>query len=221
MRAGKVMEILQISRSTLKRYRDQGILKATELPTGQFDFDEDSVFLLKNQNAPRLTVLYGRVSTYKQKADLGNQMQELMDFASASDYKGYRCFQDIASGILFKERKEFFKMLDLVIAGKVKRVVITHKDRLSRVGYELFEYLFKNYGTEIEVISDIEDEKTDEQELFEEIISLLHYFSMRMYSHRRAERIETEKKLKKRKPRKKVKKDGKAEKEDPKKQHDV
>ncbi|MGM9911097.1 MAG: IS607 family transposase [Lacticaseibacillus absianus] len=224
MRAGKVMEILQISRSTLRRYRDQGILKATELPTGQFDFDEDSVFLLKNQNAPRLTVLYGRVSTYKQKADLGNQMQELMDFASASGYKGYRCFEDIASGISFKERKEFFKMLDLVIAGKVKRVVITHKDRLSRVGYELFEYLFKNYGTEIEVISDIEDEKTDEQELFEEIISLLHCFSMRMYSHRRAERIETEKKLKKRRPRKRVKTDGKAEEEgqeDPKKQHDV
>lgn len=131
MRAGKVMDILQISRSTLKRYREQGILKATELPTGQFDFDEDSVFLLKNQNSPRLTILYGRVSTYKQKANLGNQMQELMDFASANGYKGYRCFEDIDSGISFKKRKEFFEMLDLVIAGKVKRVVITHKDRLS------------------------------------------------------------------------------------------
>ena len=125
MRAGKVMDILQISRSTLKRYREQGILKATELPTGQFDFDEGSVFLLKNQNAPRLTVLYGRVSTYKQRADLGNQMQTLMDFASANGYKGYHCFEDIASGISFKQRKEFFEMLDLVIAGKVKRVVIT------------------------------------------------------------------------------------------------
>ena len=125
MRAEKVMDILQISRSTLKRYREQGILKATELPTGQFDFDEDSVFLLKNQNAPRLTVLYGRVSTYKQRADLGNQMQTLMDFASANGYKGYHCFEDIASGISFKQRKEFFEMLDLVIAGKVKRVVIT------------------------------------------------------------------------------------------------
>ena len=61
---------------------------------------------------------------------------------------------------------------------------------MSRVGYELFEYLFKKYGTEIEVISDIEDEKTDEQELFEEIVSLLHCFSMRMYSHLRAEGIE-------------------------------
>lgn len=211
MRAGKVMDILQISRSTLKRYREQGILKATELPTGQFDFDEDSVFLLKNQNSPRLTVLYGRVSTYKQRADLGNQMQELMDFASANGYKGYRCFEDIASGISFKKRKEFFEMLDLVIAGKVKRVVITHRDRLSRVGYELFEYLFKNYGTEIEVISDIEDEKTDEQELFEEIVSLLHCFSMRMYSHRRTEHIGIEERLAKRKPRKKVKKDAKTE----------
>ncbi|MCT7756656.1 MAG: IS607 family transposase, partial [Lactobacillus iners] len=64
---------------------------------------------------------------------------------------------------------------------------ITHQDRLSRVGFELFEYLFRNYNTEIEVISDELNPKTDEQELFEEIISLLHCFSMRDDSHRRKE----------------------------------
>ena len=188
MKAGKVMEILQISRSTLRRYRNKGILKARELPTGQFDFDADSVYLLKNGRSKRQTVLYGRVSTYKQRTDLKNQMQELADFARAKGYTVDGAYQDIASGISFKNRRKFFKMLSLILDGKVERVIITHKDRLSRVGYELFEYLFKNYATKIEVVSDEASQKTDEEELFEEIVSLLHCFSMRMYSHRRSER---------------------------------
>lgn len=188
MKAGKVMEILQISRSTLRRYRNNGILKARELPTGQFDFDADSVYLLKNGSSKRQTVLYGRVSTYKQRTDLKNQMQELADFARAKGYTVDGAYQDIASGISFKNRRNFFKMLSLILDGKVERVIITHKDRLSRVGYELFEYLFKNYATTIEVVSDEASQKTDEEELFEEIVSLLHCFSMRMYSHNHAER---------------------------------
>lgn len=193
MKAGKVMEILQISRSTLRRYRNKGILKVRELPTGQFDFDADSVYLLKNGRSKRQTVLYGRVSTYKQRADLKNQMQELADFARAKGYTVDGAYQDIASGISFKNRRNFFKMLSLILDGKVERVIITHKDRLSRVGYELFEYLFKNYATKIEVVSDEASQKTDEEELFEELVSLLHCFSMRMYSHNSAERqlIET------------------------------
>lgn len=188
MKAGKVMDLLQISRSTLKRYREKGILKARRLPSGQYTFDDDSVFLLKNGRSPRLTLLYGRVSTYKQKHDLANQMQELQYFAEKKGYQIGGSYQDIASGISFKNRKQFFKLLDLIIAGKVERVIITHQDRLSRVGFELFEYLFRNYDTKIEVISDELNPKTDERELFEEIVSLLHCFSMRDYSHRRKER---------------------------------
>ena len=188
MKAGKVMNLLQISRSTLKRYREKGILKARRLPSGQYTFDDDSVFLLKNGRSPRLTLLYGRVSTYKQKQDLANQMQELQYFAEKKGYQIGGSYQDIASGISFKNRKQFFKLLDLIIAGKVERVIITHQDRLSRVGFELFEYLFRNYDTKIEVISDELNPKTDERELFEEIVSLFHCFSMRDYSHRRKER---------------------------------
>lgn len=177
MKAGKVMNLLQISRSTLKRYREKGTLKARRLPSGQYIFDDDSVLLLKNGRSPRLTLLYGRVSTYKQKHDLANQMQELQDFAEKKGYQVDGIYQDIASGISYKNRKQFLKMLDLIIEGKVERVVITHQDRLSRVGLELFEYLFRKYDTKIEVISDEFNPKTDEQELFEEIISLLHCFS--------------------------------------------
>ena len=196
MKADKVMEILQISRSTLRRYQRKSIIKATRKATNQFDYDEESVWLFKNKHEPRQTVLYGRVSTYKQKNDLANQMQELKDYALSKGYHVDNAYSDIASGISFKNRKQFFKMLDLVLEGKVERVIITHQDRLSRVGFELFEHLFKNYSTKIETISDEMNPKTDEQELFEEIISLLHCFSMREYSHRRAKRKLIEETLK-------------------------
>ena len=98
-------------------------------------------------------------------------------------------FQDIASGISFEKRTQFFAMLDDIIAGKVNRVVITYKDRLSRVGFELFSYLFKKYGCEIIVMSEVGSEKLDSQEVFEEIISLLHCYSMKLYSKRKAQRI--------------------------------
>lgn len=185
MKAGEVLSILQITRPTLKRYRELGYLKAAKLPTGQFDYDADSVYLLKNKNKPRLTAIYGRVSTYKQKNDLNNQMEKLNDFCHKRGYTVDCSYQDIASGISFKNRKHFFDLLDLIIQGKVKRVVITHKDRLSRVGFDLFKHLFDKFGTEIIVMSAYLDPKTDEQEIMSEIIALLRCFAMEQYSARR------------------------------------
>lgn len=67
---------------------------------------------------------------------------------------------------------------------------------MSRVGFDLFKYLFDHYNIKIVVISDEENPKADEQELFEEIVSLLHCFSMRMYLYRRKERRSIEERLK-------------------------
>jgi len=179
------MKILQISRSTLLRWRKDGILKANKLPSGQYDWDEDSVYARINKGEKRGVYLYARVSTPKQKHDLENQMENLQNFAMKQGYAVAGAFQDIASGISFEKRKEFFELLDLVIAGKVSTVIITYKDRLSRVGFDLFKYLFAKYHVDIVVMSELKDKKTDQQEIFEEIISLLHAFSMRMDSGRR------------------------------------
>lgn len=179
------MEILNISRPTLKAYREKEWIKSTQMPNGQFNYDRESVYLFKNKHVPRLTVIYGRVSTYKQKNDLANQMDSLKKFCHARGLSVDKEYQDIASGISFKNRKQFFDLLDLVLQGKVTKVVITHKDRLSRVGFDLFKHLFDKYGTEIIVMSDELEPKTDEQELMSEIITLLHCFAMRQYSSRR------------------------------------
>lgn len=117
-----------------------------------------------------------------------NQVETLQNFAMSQGYVVKGAFQDIASGISFEKRKEFFALLDLIVARKVSRVIITYKNRLSRVGFYLFKYLFSKYHTEIIMMSELNDTKTDKQEVFEEIVSLLHAFSMRMCSHRRKKR---------------------------------
>ena len=75
-------------------------------------------------------------------------------------------------------------MLNEVLAGKVKRVVITYKDCISRVGFELFTYLFKKFGCEIIVLSEIGFERLGSEEIFEEIVSLLHCYSMQPCSRK-------------------------------------
>ena len=65
----------------------------------------------------------------------------LKQFCFSNGYEVSKVYSDIASGISFEKRKDFFKMLDDIISGKVERVIISYKDRLSRVGYELFYYL--------------------------------------------------------------------------------
>jgi predicted site-specific integrase-resolvase len=84
-------------------------------------------------------------------------------------------------------------MLDEITNYKVENVIISYKDRLSRVGFELFYYLFSKYGTNIIVVSDIGNKKLDDEEVFSEIKSLLHCYSMKLYSKRRAKSIEIKK----------------------------
>lgn len=189
MTAKEVLRVLQITRPTLTKYVKEGKLKVTIKGNGRYDYDADSVYKMLNKDIERKTYLYARVSTSKQKKDLENQVQLLKNFCFQNGYVINGIFQDIASEISFDKRKQFFELLDDILAGKVNRVIITYKDRLSRVGFELFVYLFRKYGCEIIVISEVGSEKLDSQEIFEEIISLLHCYSMKLYSSRKAKKI--------------------------------
>ena len=189
MTAKEVLRVLQITRPTLTKYVKSGKLKVTVKGNGRYDYDADSVYKMLNKDIERKTYLYARVSTAKQKKDLENQVQLLKTFCFQNGYVIHGVYQDIASGISFEERNQFFELLDEVLAGKVNRVVVTYKDRLSRVGFELFTYLFKKYGCEIIVISETGSEKLDSEELSGEIISLLHCYSMKLYSSRKAKKM--------------------------------
>lgn len=191
MKASEVLQLLKITRPTLTKYVKEGKITVTIKGNGQYDYDVDSVYKMLNKDIDRKTYLYARVSTVKQKKDLENQIQLLKNYCFQNGLQINGIYTDVASGISFEKRKDFFIMLDDIIAGKVKKVVITYKDRLSRVGFELFSYLFKKYGCEIIVVSEVGSEKLDSEEIFEEIVSLLHCYSMKLYSKRKGQKIKS------------------------------
>ena len=189
MKANEVLNLLRITRPTLTKYVKEGIIKTEKLPNGRYEYYTESVYAFFNKDVKRKTYIYARVSTPKQKPDLNNQIELLKQFCFTNGYTISGIYADIASGISFDKRKDFFKMLDEIIDNKVERVVITYKDRLSRVGFDLFFHLFKKYNCEIVVMSEVGSEKLDSQEIFEEIVSLLHCYSMKLYSKRKVQKI--------------------------------
>lgn len=83
------------------------------------------------------------------------------------------------------DRKDFQEVVRMIIQGEVELLVIENKDRLVRFGYEILESIFKYFGTKILVLNDILENKSYEQELTEDLISIIYYFTMKNYSHRR------------------------------------
>ncbi len=189
MRASEVMKLLRISRQTLSNYTKKGFIRTTTLVNGRYDYNTDDVYKLLNNDVERKTCIYARVSTVKQKKDLENQVDILKQFCFMNGYKINEVYTDIASGISFEKRKNFFKLLDEIIDHRVERVVIIYKDRLSRVGFDLFDHLFDKYDCEIVVMSEVGSQKLDSEEIFEEIISLLQCYSMKLYSKRRVQKM--------------------------------
>ena len=83
-----------------------------------------------------------------------------------------------------ESRKDLNELIKLVIENKVSKVFVSYKDRLTRFGYNYFEYIFKEFETEIEVINLIKEEDF-QTELTQDLVSIIHHFSMKMYSNRR------------------------------------
>ena len=190
MKAGEVLKLLRITSPTLYKWCKRGIISRMKLPSGAYDYSEDDVYKVLNKDIRRKTYIYARVSTGGQKKNLESQIEMLKNWSFSGGYRIDGIFVDIASGISFEKRKEFFEMLDEIIDHRVEKVIIAYKDRLSRVAFDLFFYLFRQFGTEIVVVSEVGNKKLDSEEIFEEIISMLHCYSMKLYSKRRNKKLE-------------------------------
>ena len=188
MKSNKVLKLLNITRPTLSRYVKEKIVKYKVQPNGSYDYDEESVYKILNKSIERKNVIYTRVSTQKQKPDLENQKKIVEKYCIKNGIKISDIYSDIGSGINF-DRKEFQRLVDDVVNHKISKIYITYKDRLSRVSFDMFKNLFSNFNCEIVVLNDIEDAQTTEKEIFNEIISLIHCFAMKVYSSRRKKKL--------------------------------
>lgn len=187
MKANEVLKLLNITRPTLCSYIKKGYIKAIKTPTGVYNYDEDSVLAfigLKKQKSNTKIISYSRVSTQGQKSQLSEQTNRLYNYCISKGIDLNEQLSDIKSGMSF-EREGFQNLCQQVIQGKVKLVIVENRDRLVRFGYEVIEGLFKYFGTTILVINDEINNKTYEQELTEDLISIIHYFTAKSYSHRR------------------------------------
>lgn len=188
MKSAEVLKLLKITRPTLTSYVKQGKIKATKLGNGYYDYDEESIYNFLGKPLPvvdRVNIIYCRVSTYKQKNDLANQVLHVIDYCNANNFTYNKVYQEIASGIDF-DRPEFSKLINDVINRKIGTIFIAYKDRLSRLSYLTLESMFKQFGTQIIVINDaLNNNKNIEDDLFEELISIIHLFSTKIYSSRR------------------------------------
>ncbi len=188
MKSNKVLKLLNVTRQTLCRYVKIGRVKVKKLPSGHYDYDEDSVYRVLDNGFERKTVIYCRVSTAKQRKDLENQRKSVEEYCSKNGIRVSDVYSDVGSGLNF-DRKEFQRLVDDVVNHRVSKVVIAYKDRLSRISFDLFKNLFAEFNCEIVVLNEAEDAKTVEKEVFNEIISLIHCFAMRVYSSRRRRKL--------------------------------
>ena len=184
MKLKDVLKLLQITRPTLTKYVKEGKLKVQVLGNDRYDYIDEDVYKFLNKDLKRQTVIYARVSSKAQKQYLQNQVETLKQFCFNQGYILNAVYEDITSGISFEKRTSFFKMLDDIINHKIERVVISYKDRLSRIGFGLFKTLFAKFGCQIIVMSEVGSNKLDSEEIFEEIVSMLHCYSMKLYAKR-------------------------------------
>jgi len=131
-------------------------------------------------NLDRIAIGYCRVSSNKQKDDLERQIENMKLYLNAQG-KPFEIISDIGSGINYK-KKGLKELIKRISQNKVEKVVVLYKDRLLRFGFELIENLCKKYGTEIEIIDNTE--KTEEQELVEDLVQIITVFSSKLHGKR-------------------------------------
>jgi putative resolvase len=186
MKAKQVMKILNICRSTLYNYTKDNVIKSIKLDNGYYDYDEKSVYdFLKKDN--RINVIYARVSTYKQKNDLQHQIDKINTYCNDNNIIIGHTYSEISSGIDL-DRNELSTLINDVIQFKINTIYITHKDRLTRLSFRTLENIFSKFNTKVVIINN-NNSNFNDNEIFEELISLMHIFSTSMYSNRRKNKV--------------------------------
>ena len=169
--------LLNVSKSTLQRWDKSGKLKALRTEGGHRRYKESEILNLigfeetdgEDKQNSVIVATYARCSTSDQKShgDIDRQSERLVEYSVKHKYKIEHIIKDMGSGLNDK-RKGFVKLCKLVIDKKINKIIIEHKDRLTRFQYNLIEMFFNSYGVEIELVD--KKEYTEQEELVNEQI---------------------------------------------------
>lgn len=160
---------------TLRKYADTGVIRSIRTPSGQRLFDIDSFV---GDQHPGKVVIYARVSSHKQQDDLERQVAYLKTKEPHAEV-----ITEIASGLNF-QRKGLRTLLERSLQGDKLTVVVAHRDRLARFGFDLIEWLIQRNGGEVVVLSK-SAYTSPADELLQDLLAILRVFADRMHGLRK------------------------------------
>lgn len=181
-------KMLGISNWTLRRYSKDIIEPVTTQGNHRryrlSDIEQLQGVPSKDTGRNNTTLVYVRVSSHDQKknGDLDRQKARVLQHSIEKGYGVKYIYEEVGSG-LNDNRSKLHQLFKLVTNKEINRVVVEHKDRLTRFNYKIYEVFFKSYGVEIDVI-DEELNKSFEEELVQDIISVMSSYSARLYGKR-------------------------------------
>ena len=173
----KACERLGIHPNTLRKWADDGKINHIRTPHGQRLYDVDG-FL--SRSGTRARIVYCRVSSRNQRDDLKSQIEFMR-----VRFPNHELIEDLGSGLNFK-RKGFNSLLERILSGTVEEVVVAHKDRLMRFGFDMFQSIASRFSCKIVVLEDAQ--LSPSNELMQDLLSIIHVFSCRLYGLRKYSR---------------------------------
>ena len=179
-------EMIGVSVKTLQRWDKEDKLKAFRNPSDRRYYTHNQYVeymgKIVQDKDNRKIIIYTRVSTNNQKDDLKNQVEFLKQYANAKGIIVDEIFEDVGSGLNYN-RKKWNKLLEDCMLGLIKTVIVAHKDRFIRFGYEWFERFLKANGVEIIVVNN--ETLSPQEEMVQDLINIIHVFSCRIYGLRK------------------------------------
>jgi len=178
-------ELLNVTVKTLQRWDREKTLVANRTPTNRryYTYDQYLQFKGIGKDADfRKIVIYTRVSTRNQTDDLENQVDFLQTYVNAKGLIADEIIRDYGSGLNYN-RKKWNQLLGEVMENKVKMILVSHKDRFVRFGFDWFEKFCNKFNVEIVVVKN--EKLSPQKELVQDIVSILHVFSCRLYGLRK------------------------------------
>jgi putative resolvase len=188
--AHKAAQILGVTVKTLQRWEREGRL----IPVGRTGsnrrrYTEAQLFAhMGRRPAPvaARAIAYCRVSSSSQRPDLANQRAVLEQFTAARGLANVEFIEEVGGGLNF-QRRHFVSMIDAIGRGEVATLVVAHRDRLTRFGFEWFAHYAQRHGCELMVLN--QERLSPEQELVQDLMTIVHCFSSRLYGLRNYRKI--------------------------------
>jgi len=183
-RLNEFAKLIGKSVQTLQRWDREGVFKAHRNKTNRRYYTHDQYLEYIGQKASpeKKNIVYYRVSSSGQKGDLENQKKAIEQFCIAQGIAVSEWLSDIGSGLNYT-RKNFLSLMEMVERGEVAQIIVAHKDRFVRFGFEWFEKFCKNHGTIILIMNN--ESLSPTEEVTKDLLSIIHCFSSRLYGLRK------------------------------------